>query len=75
MDRDELVRFYDRQIKIRTLQFFEGEELTPQDLEREFALAAIQLMRRQPVMADLAGVGDVIAAPEGDERNADETCN
>jgi hypothetical protein len=55
MDREELIRIHDRILKIRALHAFEAEDLSIPDLEREFALEAIDLMRRQPAMADLVG--------------------
>ena len=63
MDKDELVRFLDRRLKIRALTAFEQEEVCLPDYERDFALAAIELLSEQPVMASLAGLG-VEAEPE-----------
>jgi hypothetical protein len=57
MDKDELIRYLDRKLKIRTIYRFEREQSSPRDLEREFALAALDLVKRQPAMAALAGVG------------------
>jgi hypothetical protein len=59
MDKDEIVRFLDRKLKIRALHCFDRQEISIPEYEREFALAAIDLMCRQPIMADL------IDGPEG----------
>src|SRR6185503_15001023 len=53
MDKNEIVRFFDRKLKIRTMHVFDRQEISIPEYEREFALTAIDLMCRQPVMADL----------------------
>lgn len=56
MDKEDLIRNLDRALKIRALQVFEETECSMSDLEREFALEALDLMRRQPLMAEAADV-------------------
>ena len=50
MDKDELVRYFERKMKIRALHRFECEQDSLIDFEREFAIEALDLMRRQPAM-------------------------
>jgi len=61
LDRDDIVRTNDRRVKIRALHRFEQEKAPLRQLEREFALTALEMMRCQPAMAEVAGV---FAAPE-----------
>jgi hypothetical protein len=56
LDRDEIVKTNDRRLKIRVLQRFERENASVRELEREFALTALEMIRCQPVMAEAAGV-------------------
>lgn len=50
MDKDELIRYLERKMKIRTLHHFELEQDPLTTFEREFAIEALDLMRRQPAM-------------------------
>lgn len=50
MDKDELIRYLERKIKIRTLHHFEMAQESLVSFEREFAIEALDLMRRQPAM-------------------------
>ena len=50
MDKDELIRYMERKMKIRTLHHFEIEQDSLTTFEREFAIEALDLMRRQPAM-------------------------
>ena len=56
LDRDDIIRTADRRLKVRALQSFERERVSLRRLERDFALTALDLLRRQPVMAEAAGV-------------------
>jgi hypothetical protein len=53
MDRDELIRYLERKIKIRVLHDFEAAQESLGELERDFAIEALDLMRRQPAMEEL----------------------
>ena len=55
MDKDELVRYFERKMKIRALHRFEREQESLRLFEREFAIEALDLMRRQPVMESFVG--------------------
>ena len=55
MDKDELIRFFERKMKIRALHRFEQSQESLTDFEREFAIEALDLMRRQPAMESCAG--------------------
>jgi hypothetical protein len=52
VDKDELIRYLERKLKIRARHRFEAERDPLRDFEREFALEALDLMRRQPAMED-----------------------
>lgn len=54
MDKDDLIRHCERKLKLRALQEFDDDGEDIEGLEREFALAALDLVRRQPAMEDLA---------------------
>ncbi len=60
MDKDDLIRQLDRRLKIRALFAFERPQATPRDLEREFVLAAIDLVKRQPAMSEFLEVPDAL---------------
>ena len=53
VDKDDLIRQLDRRLKIRAMFAFERRTASPKDLERAFAMAAIDMVRRQPAMAEL----------------------
>lgn len=55
MDKDELVRYFERKLKIRALHRFEKGQESLRSFEREFAIEALDLMRRQPAMEDCVG--------------------
>lgn len=64
LDRDQIVRDHDRRLKIRALRRFEAERVSMRQLEREFAREALDMLRRQPAMAEAAGLrNDVLAWP------------
>lgn len=50
MDKDELIRYLERKMKIRTLHHFEMAQDSLMTFERDFAIEALDLMRRQPAM-------------------------
>ena len=52
MDKDDIIRQLDRQLRIRAMFAFERKKMGPQELEREFAKSALDLVRRQPAMAE-----------------------
>ena len=56
MDKDDIIRQLDRQLRIRAMFAFERKKMGPQDLEREFAKSALDLVRRQPAMAEELGM-------------------
>ena len=56
MDKDDIIRQLDRQLRIRAMFAFERRKATSAQLEREFAQAALDLVRRQPAMAETLGV-------------------
>jgi hypothetical protein len=56
MDKDDIIRQLDRQLRIRAMFAFERKKMGPQELEREFAKSALDLVRRQPVMAEELGM-------------------
>ena len=56
MDKDDLIRQLDRQLRIRAMFAFERRRTTSAELEREFARTAIDMIRRQPAMAEALGV-------------------
>ena len=73
VDKDRLIRDLDRRVKIRALQAFEDHREPMAKFEQEFLRTALALLRRQPIMAALAGlpvsslgasVDDVLASPE-----------
>ena len=63
MDKDELIRYLDRKMKIRALHRFEVQQESLASYEREFALEALDLMRRQPAMEDLL----TLVGPEAEQ--------
>ena len=50
MDKDELIRYMERKMKIRTLHHFDLAQESLLSFERNFAIEALDLMRRQPAM-------------------------
>ena len=52
MDKDDIIRQLDRTLRIRAMFAFERRKASAQDMEREFARTALDLVRRQPVMAE-----------------------
>ena len=52
MDMDQIIKDLERRLKIRVLQEFEDAQQSVRQLEREFAIEALDKMRRQPAMAD-----------------------
>ena len=56
MDKDDIIRQLDRQLRIRAMFAFERRKSSLAQLEREFAQTALDLVRRQPAMAETLGV-------------------
>ena len=56
MDKDDIIRQLDRQLRIRAMFAFERKKMGPHELEREFAKSALDLVRRQPAMAEELGM-------------------
>ncbi len=67
MDKDDLVRQSERRLKIRMMLAFDQQQASESELERDFAQAALDLLRRQPAMAALVG----FATPQRGEPASD----
>ena len=64
MDKDDIIRQLDRQLRIRAMFAFERRTASQAQLERDFAKAALDLVRRQPAMAEMLGVPASLLAEE-----------
>jgi len=64
MDKDDLIRQLDRQLRIRAMFAFERRKTTPRELERDFARTALDLIRRQPAMAESLGLPPELLAAD-----------
>ena len=64
MDKDDMIRQLDRQLRIRAMFAFERRKTSPQEMEQAFARMAIDLVRRQPAMAEFLDVPDALLDSE-----------
>ena len=63
LDKDTMIRFLDRQLKLRALLEFEEEARSLRELEREFAEVALEMVRRQPAMSEGLGTAEQATLP------------
>lgn len=60
MDKDDVIRQLDRQLKIRAMFAFERQLGSARDAERDFVGSARDLVRRQPAMAHVTALPELL---------------